>query len=96
MFQHHPNFSSKLTLFENNNDPNQEQCSGMYSKSSWGGSVDPFILAKFRKAQAPDDADPFVSIVIFEFKDRDFVGVWPSPDAAEVGLMWDHILLTRS
>ncbi|KAL9043731.1 MAG: hypothetical protein Q9214_003091 [Letrouitia sp. 1 TL-2023] len=67
----------------NNKDPNQEQCSGMYSKSSWGGSVDPFILAKFRKAQAPDGADAFVSIVIFEFKDRDLVGVWPSADAAE-------------
>lgn len=49
--------------------------------------MDPFILAKFRKAQAPDDADVFVSIVIFEFKDRDFVGVWPSADAAEVGLV---------
>ena len=33
----------------------------------------------------PDNEDPVVSLVIFEWKDEDLVGIWPSDDAAEVG-----------
>lgn len=60
----------------------------MYSKQSWGGDVDPFILTKFITAtpkHEDDTPDPLVSLVIFEWRDEDLVGVWPSPDAAKVG-----------
>lgn len=57
----------------------------MYSKSAWGGSVDPFILTEFIQATPEGDADPMVSLVIFEWKDEDLVGVWPSDDAPKVG-----------
>ena len=56
----------------------------MYSKSAWGGSVDPFILTKFIQATPEGDEDPIVSLVIFEWKDEDLVGVWPSEDAPKV------------
>ncbi|KAL8739967.1 MAG: hypothetical protein Q9190_007278 [Brigantiaea leucoxantha] len=65
------------------------QCSGMYSKSSWGGSVDPFILTKYNKAKDSDDKDTFVSVIIYEFKDEDLVGMWPSPEAPEKMLICD-------
>ncbi len=51
----------------------------MYSQNSWGGPVDPFILVRFDKYQGP--ADPVVSLVIFEWKDEDFIGVFPDPNA---------------
>ena len=53
----------------------------MYSRRSWGGSVDPFILTKFDKQTIEGDADPIVSMVIFEWQDDEFVGVLPTPDA---------------
>lgn len=56
----------------------------MYSKSAWGGPVDPFILIKFLPHQG--DQDPIVSLVVFEWKDEDLIGVYPSPDAPQV---WD-------
>lgn len=48
----------------------------MYSRRSWGGSIDPYILTKFLvpKDPIPDGEDPIVSFVIFEWKDRDLVG----------------------
>lgn len=52
-----------------------QKCSGMYSKKSWGGNVEPFILVKFLKADQNDEApDPIVSIVIWEWKDSDLIG----------------------
>lgn len=59
----------------------------MYSKSAWGGPVDPFILIKFLPQQS--DQDPIVSLVVFEWKDEDLIGVYPSPDAPQV---WDTCL----
>ncbi|OAA59382.1 Transmembrane receptor, eukaryota [Cordyceps fumosorosea ARSEF 2679] len=47
----------------------------MYSKKSWGGPVDPFILVKFLNNTLPEGDDPTVSLVIFEWKDSSFVGV---------------------
>ena len=47
----------------------------MYSKKSWGGNVEPFILVKFLKADQNDEApDPIVSIVIWEWKDSNLIG----------------------
>ncbi|OCL10415.1 hypothetical protein AOQ84DRAFT_387531 [Glonium stellatum] len=52
-----------------------QKCSGMYSKKSWGGNVEPFILVKFLKADQNDQApDPVVSIVIWEWKDSNLIG----------------------
>ena len=48
--------------------------------------MDPFILTTFTKATPEGDEDPLVSLVIFEWKDEDLVGIWPSEDAAKVGL----------
>lgn len=58
----------------------------MYSRSAWGGPVDPFILTKFINdtAQAADDA--IVSLVIFEWKDQNLIGVYPNDDSFNVRL----------
>lgn len=54
----------------------------MYSQQAWGGAVDPFILLKFMPYEG--DQDPVVSLVIFEWKDEDLIGVFPSADATQV------------
>ena len=46
--------------------------------------MDPFILTKFIQVTPEGDGDPIVSLVIFEWKDEDLVGVWPSEDAPKV------------
>lgn len=50
--------------------------------------MDPFISAKFIQVEPGEgedvDPDPMVSVVIFEWRDQDLVGVWPSDDATEV------------
>lgn len=51
----------------------------MYSKTSWGGPVDPFILVKFLNTSNSDVKDPIASLVIFEWKDRNLVGI-PDPN----------------
>lgn len=53
----------------------------MYSQQAWGGPVDPFILMKFLPYTGDDD--PVVSLVIFEWKDEDLIGVYPSADATQ-------------
>ncbi|KAL8860710.1 MAG: hypothetical protein Q9178_002740 [Gyalolechia marmorata] len=55
----------------------------MYSKKGWGGDTEPFILTTLEKTTSQDDQDVFVSLVVFEFRDEDLIGVWPSPDAPE-------------
>jgi hypothetical protein len=57
----------------------------MYSRKSWGGSVDPYILVKFMKPAEPTEAT--VSLVIFEWKDEELVGVYPEPGAATVCIL---------
>lgn len=54
-------------------ESNRQICSGMYSLKSWGGPTPPFILTKFIK---PDnlEGDPVVSIVVFEWADKDLIG----------------------
>lgn len=59
----------------------RQQCSGMYSKKAWGGSVDPFILTKFIKNEDGDNS--LVSLVVYEWRDKELIGVWPSAEAAE-------------
>ena len=54
----------------------QQKCSGMYSKKSWGGKVDPFIMVKFVKNgdKNKDVQDPTVGVVIWEWKDSMLLG----------------------
>ncbi|OQO10270.1 hypothetical protein B0A48_04628 [Cryoendolithus antarcticus] len=64
-------------------ESNRQVCSGMYSRKAWGGAVDPFILTKFipPKDAIPEDQDPMVSLVVFEWQDRHLVGKpVPPPD----------------
>lgn len=60
----------------------------MYSRKSWGGSVDPYIMTMFKtyKDQGHDDpnTDPIVSVVVFEYSDHNLLGVPKGPDTDEV------------
>lgn len=47
----------------------------MYSKGSWGGSVEPFILTKFDNSSFQGDKDAIISFVIFEWRDEHLIGV---------------------
>ena len=76
--------SRRLTFLQNQKDSNRQQCQGMYSRKAWGGDTDPFVLTKFIKNTPKEDEDPVVSLVIFEWRDEDLVGVWPSEDAPQV------------
>lgn len=50
----------------------------MYSRKSWGGSKEPFILAKFTKTVSrKDEEDPLLSLVIFEWEDVELIGKLP-------------------
>lgn len=58
----------------------------MYSRSSWGGPVDPFILTKFLNTSQSNDKDPIASLVIFEWKDRGLVGIQDPDNPANVSI----------
>ena len=36
--------------------------------------MDPYIIIKFIPGEIPDDQDPLVSLVMFEWKDKDLIG----------------------
>jgi hypothetical protein len=54
---------------------------GMYSQQAWGGPVDPFILIKFTDVGKDEPGDPIVSLLVFEWKDDQFVGIQENPDS---------------
>lgn len=56
----------------------------MYSKKAWGGAVDPHILVKWIADTSEGDSDPIASMIIFEWKDYDLIGVLPTPDSLTV------------
>ncbi|KAI1840392.1 hypothetical protein JX266_013400 [Neoarthrinium moseri] len=56
-------------------DENRQKCAGMYSRKDWGGPIDPFILSVFPDQTVEGHDDPIVSLVIFEWKDEDLIGV---------------------
>ncbi|MCJ1372000.1 hypothetical protein MMC20_003221 [Loxospora ochrophaea] len=66
-----------------------QQCSGMYSKSSWGGSVDPFILITFDNSSTETAPDGIVSLAMFEWYDQGLLGVYSTPEAEEKELICD-------
>lgn len=65
----------------NQDEEHRQRCSGMYSRKAWGGNIEPFILTKFVKETPPDNSDPLVSLVIFEWNDEPLIGRLPSKDA---------------
>ncbi|TDZ18635.1 Membrane protein PTM1 [Colletotrichum sidae] len=74
-------------------DENRQRCSGMYSRSAWGGPVDPYINVMFLPKEAPADQDPTVSMVIFEWKDEDLIGVRESPESEnKIGICQDQFV----
>ncbi|KAK3375289.1 lung seven transmembrane receptor-domain-containing protein [Podospora didyma] len=56
---------------------NNQRCAGMYSMSGWGGPVNPYISVKFTGVGKDTGEDPVVSLAIFEWKDQDYIGVYP-------------------
>ena len=62
-----------------------QRCNGMYSKKAWGGDTDPFILTKLIKATPEDNPEPEVSLIVFEWRDEDLVGVLAKRDDEKVG-----------
>ncbi|CAJ2506059.1 Uu.00g001890.m01.CDS01 [Anthostomella pinea] len=81
--------SQALEVQIDNTEENRQKCAGMYSKSDWGGPEDPVILTVFPNVTVEGDDDPIVSLVIFEWKDEDLIGVYPDPDAYQKGLICD-------
>ncbi|KAI9759007.1 MAG: cytoplasmic tRNA 2-thiolation protein 2 [Chaenotheca gracillima] len=77
---------SEINQFEET----RQICSGMYSRSSWGGPVDPFILTNFEKQTPEGDADPIVSLIIFEWQDESFIGRKTGPDATLPEVICDN------
>ncbi|KAL5427452.1 hypothetical protein PMIN07_007804 [Paraphaeosphaeria minitans] len=52
-----------------------QKCSGMYSKKSWGGPIDPFIEVKFVDTDKNKELkDPTVSVIVWEWKDSTLLG----------------------
>ncbi|KAG9255197.1 transmembrane receptor, eukaryota [Emericellopsis atlantica] len=68
-----------MEILMNEQDESRQYCAGMYGKKTWGGPVDPFILVKYLDADKDSGDDPITSMVIFEWRDRDLVGI-PDPD----------------
>jgi hypothetical protein len=50
----------------------------MYSKKSWGGKVEPYIMVKFidggKEDQNKDNQDPTVGVIVWEWKDSNLLG----------------------
>ena len=47
----------------------------MYSKKSWGGQTEPFIMVKFiKKDEVKEAEDPTVAVVVWEWKDTNLLG----------------------
>lgn len=56
----------------------------MYSKASWGGEVDPFILVNFMKQEG---SNKVASLLMYEWKDFKLIGQ-TDPDNADVVRSW--------
>uniref|UniRef100_A0A060T7W3 ARAD1B23342p n=1 Tax=Blastobotrys adeninivorans TaxID=409370 RepID=A0A060T7W3_BLAAD len=52
---------------------NEMECAGIYSKSDWGGSVDPYIEVKITDAKSNKD-DDWIALVIFEYRNVELLG----------------------
>lgn len=79
----HLTLKINLIYTQTQDERKSQQCAGMYSRKAWGGSVDPFIHTNFTKSNDVT-GDPLISIVIYESRDRDLIGVWQSEQALDV------------
>ena len=75
--------SANVWSNQDQEDGTRQQCAGMWSKKSWGGDIDPFIVVKF-KANPDSQGDEIVSLLIFEWEDGNYLGRLPSEDSEEV------------
>lgn len=76
------------------NQDRRQRCAGMYAQSSWGGSQDPYIMARFTKDDHPpdksaDEHDPIVSLIIFEWEDYSFLGKNQSAEPSDLKYICD-------
>lgn len=56
--------------------------------------MDPYINVMFPPRTIPEGQDPAVSVVIFEWKDEDLIGIREKPDSPQV-LPHFNVPLTR-
>lgn len=70
---------------QDQSEANRQVCSGMYSRKAWGGNVNPYIIIKFIHQDIPEDQDPLVSLVMFEWQDKDLIGK-PTPAGGDVSI----------
>ncbi|EEY20879.1 PTM1 [Verticillium alfalfae VaMs.102] len=69
-------------------DENRQRCAGMYSRKAWGGPVDPYINILFPAVQT--DKDAVVSVVVFEWKDEELIGIRENPESLKkIGICED-------
>ena len=69
----------------------------MYSKKSWGGRVEPFILVKFlnKAEQNKEIEDPTVGVVIWEWKDSLLLGKPTEMPVDDVSAFSVHVSCSR-
>ncbi|KAM0274287.1 hypothetical protein ACHAQH_007994 [Verticillium albo-atrum] len=69
-------------------DENRQRCAGMYSRNAWGGPVDPYINILFPAIKS--DKDSIVSVVVFEWKDENLIGIRENPESPKkIGICED-------
>ncbi|PQE30107.1 integral membrane protein [Rutstroemia sp. NJR-2017a WRK4] len=80
----------EIEMQDESND-NRQVCAGMYDRKTWGGPIDPHILIKWlpTKQDTPAEVDPIASMVIFEWRDYDLVGVLPTADSIQKEFICD-------
>ncbi|KAF2665197.1 integral membrane protein [Microthyrium microscopicum] len=76
------NLISAAEVALSSKEADQQRCSGMYSKESWGGEVDPYILVTFEKQEG---SDKMASLLMYEWKDLNLIGQ-TDPDHPEMRL----------
>jgi len=87
--------ATALEVKVDQSNDNRQVCEGMYSQKTWGGPAEPHILIRFIKNAVEDDSDPVVSLVVFEWKDYDLVGVLPTPDSIQKEYICDPETITN-
>lgn len=64
----------------------------MYSKKSWGGPVDPFVLVNFIETDKNKDIkDPTVSVVVWEWKDTALLGKYTGEQVRRTAAYRMHV-----
>lgn len=49
----------------------------MYSRKSWGGQIDPFILVRFENETTEGEGSNLVGLIIYEYQDQHLIGKYP-------------------